>query len=321
MRYRVNQFCTLAGLTTLECIRQPITFLLLMACMMFMTILPVLITQTLGEADKLVRDSCLALHVLFGLLIGSLAASSTLTREVQSGTASSVLAKPVGRALFFFAKFTGVVLLLLLFSVAATLTTLLSTRMVQQAWQVDLTVGAVTPAAILVGCCAAGIMNYLARRPFVSNAFTIILATLVLLFALLHGIDSSESATLLTQTPWQVLPASILVTLATIVLASCSMGLATRLETVPTLSICTIVFLLGLVSDYLFGRHADEHLWASVCYAAIPNWQHFWTADALTHDVAIPGSYLAQTTRYACLYLVGMLGFGLLSFRHREIGT
>lgn len=322
MRYRLNQFCTLAGLTTLECIRQPISLILLGSCMIFMTLLPVLLTQTLGEADKLVRDSCLALHFLFGLLMGSLAASSTLSREIQHGTAASVLAKPVGRELFFLAKFTGVALLVLLFCAAATLATLLSTRMVGQPWQLDLVAGAVCPLALLIGCTAAGVMNYYVRRPFVSNAFGITLSALVVLFAWVNHLDAEGAATIAgSLTPWALLPASVLVTLATVVLAACSISLATRFGTVATLSICTVVFLLGLMSDYLFGRLAADHLWAGICYASLPNWQHFWAADALSHDMAIPVRYVAETARYAGLYLVGILGFGIASFRHREIST
>jgi len=322
MRYRLKQFFTLAGLTTLECIRQPIALILLGSCMIFMTLLPLLLTQTLGEADKLVRDSCLALHFLFGLLMGSLAASATLSREIQHGTAASVLAKPVGRELFFLAKFTGVALLVLLFCVAASFATLLSTRMVGQPWQLDLVAGAVCPLALLIGCTTAAVMNYYARRPFVSTAFGITLASLVVLFAGVHHLDA-DGATMVagSLTPWALLPASVLVSLATIVLAACAISFATRFSTVATLSICTVVFLLGLMSDYLFGRLAAEHLWAGICYTLLPNWQHFWAADALSHDMAIPVQYVVDTARYAGFYLVGILGFGVASFRHREIST
>jgi len=42
---------------------------------------------------------------------------------------------------------------------------------------------------------------------------------------------------------------------------------STRLDIIPTLAICSAFFLLGIMSDYLFGRRAD------------PVWQHELSAD------------------------------------------
>ena len=63
---------------------------------------------------------------------------------------------------------------------------------------------------------------------------------------------------------------------------------------VPTLAICSALFLLGLVSDYFWGERAKAgSWWASILYAVTPNWQLFWLADALEGTQKIPLSYLA----------------------------
>ena len=78
---------------------------------------------------------------------------------------------------------------------------------------------------------------------------------------------------------------------------------------------------LGLMSDYLFGRPAEEgSWWASAVYAALPNWQLFWMADTLEGDQKLPWSYVANALGYVAGYLVAALAVGLALFEDRELG-
>jgi hypothetical protein len=77
--------------------------------------------------------------------------------------------------------------------------------------------------------------------------------------------------------------------------------------------------MLGLMSDYLLGRHTAGSAAASVAYALLPNWQHFWVADALDAGGVIPWSYVARVAFYAAAYTGGVLCLGALSFRRREV--
>jgi hypothetical protein len=61
---------------------------------------------------------------------------------------------------------------------------------------------------------------------------------------------------------WRLAPASVLILFALLVLAGVALACSTRFEMIPTLAICSAVFLLGLMSDYLFGRRA-EPIWMS----------------------------------------------------------
>ena len=58
------------------------------------------------------------------------------------------------------------------------------------------------------------------------------------------------------------------------------------------------MFLLGLMTDYLFKGAADGgSWWAKVGYAVIPNWQQFWLADALEDKKSIPWTYVLKAGR------------------------
>jgi hypothetical protein len=116
------------------------------------------------------------------------------------------------------------------------------------------------------------------------------------------------------------LPAAILILFALWILAGLAIACSTRFELMPTLAICSGVFLLGLMSDYLFGRLAEAgSWWASVLYTAVPNWQLFWLADALEGKKVIPWSYVGRAFGYVLGYLGAALALALLLFEDREL--
>jgi hypothetical protein len=94
---------------------------------------------------------------------------------------------------------------------------------------------------------------------------------------------------------------------------------ALRLGPVPTLSICTGFFLLGLMSDYLLAERAAEAMWANLLYRALPNWQHFWMADALSSQGSVPWRYVAQAAGYALSWSIGMLMLAMGRFDRMEV--
>ena len=320
MRWRLRQFLAIAGLTALEAVRQPITLLIAATGVVGIGLLPLVITHTLGEGDKLVRDSGLAFHLVSGLVLGCYAACSSLAQEIRRGTVSSVLSKPVGRDLFFLAKFCGIAFVMVLFSAAAGAAVVMSTRTAANLFFPDWWSGAPLLAAPPLAFAAAGTINYLRRRPFVSTAFGLLLAALAIAFVVSGMLDAGGRLVPFgTLYSWKTVPATALVLLATLVLTGIAVSLAIRLDTVPTLSICSVIFLVGLMSDYLFGRHAGSSRLAAGLYRLLPNGQHFWVADALTGDGAIPWAYVARAALYAAFYLAGVLSLGMIAFRHMEV--
>ncbi|MFM2082701.1 MAG: hypothetical protein RL380_1392, partial [Verrucomicrobiota bacterium] len=113
----------------MELVRQPV-FLLLMTCSAgFEIFLAVPYYFALGEEPKLVKNSTLAVMLLAGLFGAVLSASSSLAREIRSGTALAVLSKPVSRTQFLLAKFFGVAGALTLMTYVNTIAALIASRM------------------------------------------------------------------------------------------------------------------------------------------------------------------------------------------------
>jgi len=328
MMLRIKQLVSLASLTALESIRQPLCLLLTTACVILTALVPLTLMHNFGEDGKLVRDSGLACHFLFGLFVAGYAACSSLGREVRSGTASTVLSKPVSRRVFFAAKFAGVALLVLAFSFSATLATLLSERVAEKSCFTETTSGRIADwqtgrmliAAPFAACLIAALINYFARRPFESVAFMMLPLFLLAVLLISGSFDrAGHRAPIDFQVQWRIVPAGILISMALIVLAAIALTLSVVFNTTTALTLTCVVFILGLASDYLFGRHAPTSTVALVVYRSIPNWQHFWISDALTGQGVIPWNYVLNAGLYALAYSTGILCLGSAAFNRAEI--
>lgn len=320
MRLQAKQFAAVAGMTALEAMRQPILLLLTLSTVTFIAAMPFVITHVLGESVRIVRDSALALHFVGGLVMGGHAASGALAREIRRGTASSILSKPVERGLFFLAKYAGVAIAMTLYSAVTLIATILSTRCARESFYYDFWGAGPLFVAILLALAISGLENYFARRPFVSRCFgwLVVLLPVALLVSCLQPVDPAKSTAFGSGMPWNLVPAATLIAMAILVLSGFAMALSTRLEIAPTLTLCSAVFMAGLMSDYLLGRHAATSRIAAFFYNIIPNWQHFWAMDAL-NGAGIPWSYVVQVAGYAGLYLAALLCAGIVAIRGMEV--
>ena len=113
---------------------------------------------------------------------------------------------------------------------------------------------------------------------------------------------------------------SILLFLAAVIIAAMAVALSTRFNIVVTLSACIGLFMLGLVSDYTFGRLADSHLWARICYFLVPNLQIFWISDAIYEGSVVPIKYVLITAFYALGYTAAILSLAIAVFQRRQVG-
>ncbi|MDB6058199.1 MAG: ABC-type transport system involved in multi-copper enzyme maturation, permease component, partial [Verrucomicrobiales bacterium] len=176
--------------------------------------------------------------------------------------------------------------------------------------------------SIVVAYGIGGFSNYFLRRPFVADAVFAVAIMITLGFVILHFIprDAVRMGDNYTGLDWRVIPASGLILLALLILAALALACSTRFEVIPTLAICSALFLLGLVSDYFWGAKANAgSWWGSVLYAITPNWQLFWMADALEKGTAIPIQYIAKAFAYAAGYIGAVLCVALVMFEDREL--
>jgi ABC-type transport system involved in multi-copper enzyme maturation permease subunit len=319
----MRQFITIAGNAFMELIRQPVFLLLMTLSTLFEVFLACVNYFGFGDEPKLVKNSALAVMFVAGLFGAILSASASVGREIRSGTALAVLAKPVSRAQFLLAKYAGLSLALAVLTFVNCIGVLLATRMAFDAYgDIDYPGLWVFCGSMALAYVIAGFTNYFLRRPFVSDAVFAVVIMAVVAFAVLQYIprEALRMGTDYKGIDWRVIPASALILMALLILAALALACSTRVDLVPTLAICSTLFLVGLMSDYFWGQRAKAgSWWASVLYAVTPNWQLFWLADTLEGNTKIPLSYLAQALGYACAYIGAILAVALMLFEDREL--
>jgi ABC-type transport system involved in multi-copper enzyme maturation permease subunit len=319
----MRQFITIAGNAFMELIRQPVFLLLMTASALFEVFLACINYFGFGDEPKLVKTSALAVMLLAGLFGAVLNASASVAREIRSGTALAVLAKPVGRAQFLLAKYAGLALALTVLTFVNCIAALLATRMAFDAYgDIDYPGLDVFCGAMVLAYGIGGLTNFFLRRPFVSDAVVAVVIMAVLAFGVLQFIPRNPGRMGMDYVgmDWRVVPASALILMALLILAALALACSTRVEVVPALAICSALFMLGLVSDYFWGtRSKAGSWWASALYTVTPNWQLFWVADALDEKNQIPLAYLGKALGYACAYIGAILALALALFEDREL--
>ena len=166
----MRQFITIAVNAFMELVRQPVFLLLMTGSVAFEIFLAVPYYFAFGDEPKLVQNSTLAVMLLSGLFGAVLSASSSLAREIRSGTALAVLSKPVGRAQFLLAKFAGLAVALALLTYVNMVGVLLASRMAFDAYgSTDLAALSVIGGGIVLAYLLGGFSNFFLRRPFVSR--------------------------------------------------------------------------------------------------------------------------------------------------------
>jgi len=176
--------------------------------------------------------------------------------------------------------------------------------------------------ALVLGYGLGGFTNFFLRRPFASDAvFGVVIMLTVAFFVINFFNKNLESQEFAKGVDWRLVPASILILFALWILAGLALACSTRLEMIPTLAICSGLFLLGLMSQYFFIDKARAgSWWASILYTVTPNWQLFWLADALdTGKGEYYWGYVAKALAYVVCYVGAALAAALILFEDREL--
>lgn len=312
--------------TFVETIRQPIYGILMWATFGLLVINPSIAAFSLqsGSDTKIMIDIALSTMLLFGLFASVFSAAGVITREIESFTVMTVLAKPVSRPTFLVGKFLGVAGAMLVAYYFLTLVILMTARhgvMETSADHYDKPVLVFSTAAIAIALLVAAFGNYVYGWHFSATltGWVIPLGTLAFALALLFDRDWNRQ-------PWgtdfadmQIPYAIAAIFLAVMVLTAIAVALSTRFSQVMTLVLCAGIYLLGLLSDYLFGG-ADAGVLVDALYAAVPNFQFFWLGDAITQENTISPAHLGNIAGYSALYILAVLAVGVALFQTREVG-
>ncbi len=320
----MNKLFTIAKNTFIETLRQPVYAIIISAALMLFIISPSIAMYTMSDDNKLLRELGLSTLFLASLFIAIFAASGAVAEEIENKTILTVLSKPVQRPVFILAKFLGVTSAVAMGHYICTIGLIMAIRhgVLESVndphdWTVIITAGVIISITIVL----SAFLNYTYDWKFTSTAMALLalLGTIGLIFLIFIDRD------------WKFNPAgnkinsldiygSILLFLASVIITALAVTISSRFNIVVTLSACVGIFLLGLVSDWSFGALAKEHLWAKICYFAVPNLQIFWISDAIYEGSAVPPKYILITAIYAICYTTGILGLAVALFQRRQVG-
>ncbi len=319
----MNKLFTIAKNTFIEILRQPVYAIMIVAALFLFFISPSLTMYTMSDDNKLLREIGLSTLFMTSLFIAIFSASGAVGEEIENKTITTVLSKPIQRPIFIIAKFLGVAAAVFLAHYICTIALLMAIRhgVLETVNDThDMTVLGSAGVILVSTFLLSAFFNYVYDWKFSSTALILlgIFATLGIVFLAL--IDRN----------WQFNPSknginavdiygSVLLLLAAIIIVALSVALSARFNIVITLSACLGIFFLGLVSDYVFGRFADTHLWAKIGKFLVPNLQIFWISDAIYEGSVVPLKYLVISASYALCYTIAILALAIALFQRRQV--
>lgn len=266
--------------TFFESIRQPIMLVVLMVATIAIILANPLAAFTMEDDQRMLIDMGLATIFLCGCLLAAFIATNVLGREIENKTALTVVSKPVPRPVFVVGKYLGV-------AAAITLGTLLMTFVFMLTEQHTVLQTARSPLhgpvlifsfiAFVLGTGTAVWCNYFYGRVFASTVVVTLtpLAGLAYLFSMMFTAEFSLQPISAGFKP-QLWLAVITLWMAILVLTAIALAVSTRLGQVMTLVITLGVFIMGMLSDWTFGRRMEmlRNLWLDLA-----------RSEGLTHTV------------------------------------
>ncbi|MDD5459087.1 MAG: ABC transporter permease subunit [Phycisphaerae bacterium] len=320
----MGKLFTIAKNTFTEAIRQPVYSAIIITALLLIFLSPSLTMYTMSEDNKLLRELGLSTLFLAGLFVAIFSASGAVAEEIENKTITTVMTKPVKRPIFIIAKFLGICAAIALAHYICTIALLMAIRhgVLETASDThDRTVIAATAATVGLTLILTAFLNYIYDWKFSSTAIVLLafFATISIIF--LAFIDRD----------WKFNPAgngintldvcgSILLLFGMLIMAALAVAFSTRFNTIITLCLCLGIFLLGLISAYIFSRFAEQYFWAKAGKMLIPDLQVFWISDAIYEGSPVPLKYLYIVASYAICYSAGIISLAIAAFQRRQVG-
>jgi ABC-type transport system involved in multi-copper enzyme maturation permease subunit len=289
-----------------ESLRQPMFWLLFFIALFLMWLVPLLPYFTLGEDIKMVKELGYDLIMLFAVVFAVIAASTSISEEIEGRTAVTLMSKPVSRRQFLLGKFLGI------FMGALVMATILGWFMV---WMFLFKENLDPPIG--------GDKNLVADPAWVSR-FVRDYVPAGEPAGLVRGVglwfDDSGAA----------LPGLVIVSMQVMVLLAIAVALATRLPMVVTIPICIVFYFLGHLTPILIsvsrgkgGAYRLIEFMAQVFDTILPGLEHFSLGAVIVRDAPLPAGqfalYTSEVSLYALLYTAIALLFGLILFEDRDL--
>jgi len=280
-----------------ESIRQPVFFIVLLLAAFIQLLNTWVVGFTMGASnvpgevtgdDKMLLDVSMGGIFLLGIMLAAFIATAAISREIDNKTVLTVVSKPISRTSVILGKFLGIAVAMLI-AIAIMIAFLLfgirhgilSTAADDPVWPVILfSVGSIF-LSILIGALG----NYAYGWSFGQTA------ALVLLPLIWIGYGAS----LFLDEDWvvmdpsenfkpQIMLACACLGMALLVMTSVATAISTRFGQVITIAFCAGIFVIGLLSNYWFGRGIFENTrFGQVAVVESPN--NFDLYDFFTDQV------------------------------------
>ncbi len=300
-----------------EGIRQPMFWLIVIAAVFVMVVIPFVPYFTFGEDYLMVKELGQDVIMLSAVIFGAVLASMSISEEIEGRTAVTLMSKPVSRRHFLLGKYAGILL------AALVITVLLGWFF---DWMLLFERGYVT-----VDVVAA--LEQQHKMPFPASAA-----------AFLQSVapDAAQRQAFLRGGSWwmidaaELAPGLVLGFGQVMVLLAVAVCLATRLPVAANVTTCLVVYVLSHLSPILLasaqsrraqtesgGSTVTEMLMfvAQLFDRVLPGLQLFKPTQIT--DAPVPlgdmAVYTGQVMLYALMYTAIVLLFGLVLFEDRDL--
>jgi ABC-type transport system involved in multi-copper enzyme maturation permease subunit len=290
-----------------EGIRQPMFWLLVCFGVLLMAVSPFIPYFTFGEDHKMVEELGYDTIMAMALLFGVLAASMSISEEIEGRTAVTLMSKPVSRRQFLLGKFLGILLAGL--AITLLLGWLFDWLLLYKRWydRVDPEIlPAPLSAYLRAGMASTGVPDFV------------------------RGIE------LWVIEGMRAVPGLVLGFCHVMVLLAVAVSLATRLPMIVNLVICLGVYFGGHLTPVLVGIAGDRAradngspvsqmllFMAQLFDTILPGLDFFSLGTAVTRDAPLDPipflTYVGSVVLYGVMYTLIVLVFGLILFEDRDL--
>jgi len=268
----ITPILTIARNAFKESIRQPVFFIMLLLAAFIQLINTWIVGFTMGRNNvpgevtgdnKMLLDVSMGGIFLLGIMLAAFIATAAISREIENKTVLTVVSKPIGRPSVILGKFLGIagamfvaIGIMIAFLLLGIRHGILTTAADDPNMPVILFSTIAIFGSILIGALG----NYLYGWSFGQTAAMVMLPLIWIAYIALLFID--EDWTFMSPAENfkpQIMLASACLGMALFVMTALATAVSTRLGQVLTIAICAGVFVLGLLSNYWFGRGIYEN--------------------------------------------------------------
>lgn len=264
----IVQTLTIAKNTFVESLRQPIYLLMVLVCLVLQIFNTWTSAFSMGYTtgaevsgdDKLLLDVGLATVFVCGLLLAAFVATAVLSREIENKTVLTVVSKPIGRTTVIFGKYLGVSAAITIAVIAMLIFLMMGVRhgvMDRAGDKYDLPILTFGLLALLLSGGVGAWCNFFYGWSFPQTAMTLLTPSIVIAYGVGLNFDHKFQPQAFTEDlKPQVLISGFVLLCSMYLLTAIATAASARLGQVMTIVVCAGVFLLGLLSNHLVGRHA-----------------------------------------------------------------